>query len=440
MNTSFDDAIALVEQTDTARAARVPVAAVEPVSFGVTCLADVQPEIVEWLWEGRLPLGKLVILEGDPGLGKSTLMIDMAARVTTGAGWPQSTARTVSPAGVLFLSYEDGAADTVRPRADAAGADCRRIHMFDTVAKNGEPHKLPTLPADVPCIEHLVKEHGVRLVVIDTLNAALAGGTDSKNGADMRQALVPLAKMAEAAHVCVVVLRHNVKAAVGRAINAGSGSIDIAGQARVVLAVHDDPTSDADDSDSGRRVLTVVKNNLVRMPATLAWHLEDQGGVARVVWDGVSAFTAEALHELRTGGEPRRGGATQDAMDFLVSALSRGARSMRDVEAAAESAGHTKATLKIARLRLGVRSEKSKGAGGIWRWSLPDEGGAATGGGGKEIAEGGTHSDCLLTPLCLLPPDTPVRVLWGNQWFTTNAGDPDIALATEYHIIKEAAA
>lgn len=96
-------------------------------SVALTRLADVQPERVRWLWERRIPLGKLVTCDGDPGLGKSTLAVDVGATVTTGGTWPDGSVCQY-PGAVLLMSAEDGLADTVRPRFDAAGADVKKVH------------------------------------------------------------------------------------------------------------------------------------------------------------------------------------------------------------------------------------------------------------------------------------------------------------------------
>ncbi|MGI8757153.1 MAG: AAA family ATPase [Acidimicrobiales bacterium] len=109
-----------------------------PALYRSTRLADVVPERVEWLWSGRLPRRKLVVLDGDPTVGKSTLMLDLVARITTGRPMPGETFATVLPSDVVLLAAEDGLADTIRPRLDAAGADCARVHHLDAVPVIGD--------------------------------------------------------------------------------------------------------------------------------------------------------------------------------------------------------------------------------------------------------------------------------------------------------------
>ncbi len=116
-------------------------------------LSDVDPERVRWLWPGRLPLGKLVVLDGDPGVGKSTLALDIAARLSTGRGWPDGG--TCPPGGVLILSAEDGLADTIRPRLDAAGGDPTRVHALTEVRYVGEDGQLRARPPTLSDVDEL---------------------------------------------------------------------------------------------------------------------------------------------------------------------------------------------------------------------------------------------------------------------------------------------
>src|SRR6478672_2140272 len=152
-------------------------------------LADVEPERVSWLWPGRIPLGKLVTLDGDPGLGKSTLALSIAGPVTRAGTWPDGTI-CEHPGAVLLLSAEDGLADTIRPRLDAAGADVTRVHAVQGVPLDatGEALRMATL-ADVEMLRRLVEDTGARLVIVDVLMAYVPTGTDSHRDQDMRQVL-----------------------------------------------------------------------------------------------------------------------------------------------------------------------------------------------------------------------------------------------------------
>src|SRR5262249_41661169 len=133
-------------------------------------LADVQSEKVTWLWPGRLALGKLTILSGDPGLGKSFLSLDIAARLTTGQMWPDGG--PAPPGTVVLLTAEDGVADTVRARFDAAGGDPERVHVLEAM-REGNGERLFGLSRDLPALEELVQRSAAKLVIIDPVSAYL---------------------------------------------------------------------------------------------------------------------------------------------------------------------------------------------------------------------------------------------------------------------------
>jgi len=162
----------------------------EPV---ITCLADVTPRPVEWLWPARIALGKLTLIVGDPGLGKSFITLDLAGRVSRGTAWPDNPQARRDPGGVVLLSAEDDLADTIRPRLDAAGADVRRIAAITTVKRfdpaTGKDKFEPfNLTAHLLALEQTIEQVGsCRLVIIDPISAYL-GGTDSHKNADVRTA------------------------------------------------------------------------------------------------------------------------------------------------------------------------------------------------------------------------------------------------------------
>ena len=155
-----------------------------------TLLSEVEPERVEWLWPGRLPLGKLAVLDGDPGLGKSALTLDLAARVSAGLELPDGG--RCGPAGAVLLSAEDGLADTVRPRLDAAGADTERIVALSTVEDRSGAEMTISLTQDLGTVRWAIGRIGAALVIIDPLMAFLSGKTDSHKDQDVRRALAPL--------------------------------------------------------------------------------------------------------------------------------------------------------------------------------------------------------------------------------------------------------
>jgi AAA domain-containing protein len=197
----------------------------------VVRLADVQPERVEWLWPGRVPAGMITLLDGDPALGKSTITIDLAARVTTGAPMPLTTADDSKPGiigDVVILTAEDHLGATVRPRLDAAGGDARRVHVLTGIARAADPDAPIVLPTDVAELETVIRDNKARLVVIDPLMAFLGADIDSYRDQDVRRALAPLAKVAAATGAAIIIVRHLRKSA-GAALYRGGGSIGIIG-------------------------------------------------------------------------------------------------------------------------------------------------------------------------------------------------------------------
>jgi AAA domain len=261
----------------------------------VTTMSDVVPEEVQWLWGGRIPLGKLTVLEGDPKGGKSTIGLDLAARVTTDGTMPDGSRSDLDgPSNVVLMTAEDGLADTVRPRLDLAGADSCRVHAWEAVFEESPGGlRLPSLPLDVVRLEALVTELAAKLVVVDVLAAYLGERVDSHHDADVRRALAPLAKMAERTGAAVVVLRHLNKAGGTKAMYRGGGSIGISGQARSILLAGLDPG----DETKQRRVLAVTACNLAATAPSLSYELvaESPRAPVRIAWTGSSTLSADEL-------------------------------------------------------------------------------------------------------------------------------------------------
>jgi AAA domain-containing protein len=340
-----------------------------PEDTTVRTLADIPAERVVWLWPGRLPLGKLVVLDGDPSTGKSTLTLDLAARVSTGTAWPDGAPGT-TPAGVLLLSAEDGLADTIVPRLTAADADLTRVHALTEVAvtdDDGEArHVPPSLPRDVPVIEKVIREHRVRLVVIDVLMAYLSGKVDSHRDQDVRGVLHQLAAMAERTGCTVVLVRHLNKAGGSNALYRGGGSIGIVGAARAAYLVARDP------EDADRRILAVTKLNLAAEPPSLAYRLVPDSalGCAWVKWeDGPVEHTATTL--LRPSVDDQDRTERDEAADWLTDYLigNGGTAPRKDILRAARAAGYSEATLKRAKNRAGVH-HASEGFPRQTLWSI----------------------------------------------------------------------
>jgi hypothetical protein len=331
------------------------------VSDDLVLVADVDREQVTWLWPGRIPRGKLVVLDGDPGVGKSTLTI--AAKVSTGSPFPDGA--RPERGDVILLSAEDDIADTIRPRLEAAGADLNRCWVLPDVHPEGEPPRPPELPADLFLLEDLVKSKAAALVVVDPLMAFLAGQVDSHRDQDVRRVLASMAYMAARTGAAVLIVRHMRKGA-GSALDKGSGSIGIIGAARAGLLVAPDP------EDEGRRILAMTKSNLAKMPEALAYRLvnDELYGAARVVWDGASRHTANDLVRARVDEDEAP--ALTEAARVLKEILADGPLPAGNVKRMAATAGVAERTLHRARHALGVTARRQGwGPGAHYQWSMP---------------------------------------------------------------------
>lgn len=344
------------------------------VRWEIDTVADVAPEPVEWLWKPRIPLRKLTILEGHPGVGKSTITHEIAAAVSTGRALPGDDDAEGLAGQVLILTAEDGVADTVRPRLEAAGADLQNVHVVRAVCYEGSTARDPELPGDIEALTGPIMEYaGTRLVIVDPLSAFLAGKTDTYKDHDIRRALAPLARVADDFHIAILVVRHLTKATSGPAILAGGGSIGIIGAARSSLLAAVDP------EDEKRRVLAVVKANLAAKPPSLSYAIapatiyrnEDEAiETSRIRWLGESAHSADALIQASRDHEAR--GELEEAIDWLKAQLADGPKEKKPLVRQALAAGIATRTLERAKEKLSV-VHKRKGFGEAMtvEWSIP---------------------------------------------------------------------
>lgn len=335
-------------------------------------LSDVQPEEVSWLWPGRIALGKLTLIAGDPGLGKSFLTLDLAARVSRGVPWPDAPGVAQPTGGVVLLNAEDGVADTIHPRLDAAGADMNRIVALEAVRSVGERGRESMrtfdLSRDLLALECAIRVVGeCRLVVIDPITAYL-GATDSHKNAEVRGLLAPLGELAARHRVAVIAVTHLNKSGSGPAIYRAIGSLAFTAAARSAWAVCKAPDEDR------RRLLLPIKNNIAPDAGGLAYRIASCGIGTRpaVEWMGAVSLSADdALGVERTDGRSER----DDAGEWLRELLQGGPRLTTEVEAEANAAGFKMATVRRAKAALGIKVRK-RGYGGKWEWALPAPDGA----------------------------------------------------------------
>lgn len=335
-------------------------------------LSEVKPEPVTWLWDGYIPLGTLTVLDGDPGLGKSTVMLDLASRLSRGVAMPDGS-NGPAAAGTVLLSAEDDLARVIRPRLDVTGANLERVAVVRMRVSDSEQREPTLSPKDLREVESNVLELGARLVVVDPLMAYLPQDVDAHRDQDVRRVLSALRGLAERTGAAVVVVRHLNKAPGASPLYRGGGSIGIVAAARSGLLLAAEPG----DSTGSVRVLASLKSNLGPAPPSLRLRLTTCPGTkfARVTWEGASGHSAVSL--LALPPTPKDLSAVEEAESFLRELLAGGPVLARDAEDEAKAGGISARTLRRARERLGVAPRKAGQpgeAGQHWQWALPEGG------------------------------------------------------------------
>lgn len=355
--------------------------------------SGVRTRRVNWAWAGVIPFGKLVMIEGDPGDGKSILTVDLAARWTTGASMPDGSPGG-APFPVCMVSAEDDMEDTIVPRLTAAGADLGKVWLYP----HGSSAELPfEFASDLPALERKIVEVGAKAVVFDPLPAFLASGVDTNNDMSVRKALYPLRALAARTGAAVIVVRHLNKGGSGsKAVYRGNGSIAFTGAARCAYLVAADP------DDPAGRLFACVKTNISRKPPTLRYTIEvGHDEVPYLAWHGVADLSAQdaldgARHEsTESEAENGRRKVREYAIAFLRDLLANGPRTWPEIVAAGREDGYTEHPLRLARAEAGlIKVIGSAGTRSI-TWALPE----------ATEPEGVSDPAAPDVPTCHLPDD-----------------------------------
>lgn len=325
---------------------------------------EVSSRPTRWLWEDRIPLAAVTMLDGDPDHGKSTVTYDLAARVTRGSPMPEAT-EPISPGGVVLLQAEDSVAEIVLPRLQTAGADVNRIRLFDRRRFVEAPLALPD---DLDLIDAAVQAVGARLVVVDPLSAFLAGNMNGD--ASVRRAFAAMAELAERRDLAVLVVRHLRKSGAKNPLYAGTGSISAIGAVRSGLMAGRDPSSD----DKHRHILAQTKGNMADAKSLSYRTVKRADGAIAIEWLGASEYTAADLSNPSTAYDEHS--SVKDAQYVLYSLLAKGPLPANEVLRLARQAGVAERTLKRAKKTLGVTSRrKGSGRNSRWFWLLPHDDG-----------------------------------------------------------------
>jgi hypothetical protein len=324
---------------------------------------QVAPTRVHWLWKPYLARGKLCILDGDPGTGKSFLAIDLAARLSRGGPLPdgQTLNRTHN---TVLISAEDHAGDTIRPRLEAAGADLDRIQ----IVAPGLDTRLPVLPDDFNALRWFIDVARADLIVIDPIMAFLGQGIWANSDQSIRRVFTELSRLAAEYDCAILMIRHLIKTGSWKAIYRGGGSIGMIGACRTGLmaGIHPD--------DPSLRVLTMTKTNVGSPGKSLAFRLVEGAdeGEARVEWLGRADLTATDLcvTPSSAGTRPR-----DRAKEWLKQQLAEGKKRAAEIETAAKEAGIAQRTLYRAKEDLGLEAEQvrvEKEDRNEWWWHDPE--------------------------------------------------------------------
>ena len=337
----------------------------EPIAPGAVLrrMSEIEAQKLAWLWPGRIPLGKMTLFAGDPGLGKSFVTLDIVARVTQGAKWPDG-ARNDLAGNVILLSAEDDPSDTIRPRLEAAGADLDKVHILEAVRHikpNGESSLDHfSLQTDITALQDAAVSRDVRLIVIDPISAYL-GSTDSHVNAKVRGLLAPLTALAQTLRFSLVIVDHLSKSN-RPALYRPNGSIGFTAAARAVWFFAKDPDA------AEQRLMLPGKLNLAPEQTGLGYALkQSEPGIVAVAWGEAVTMTADSVLQPEAAEERSE---RLEAADWLREHLAAGPVSAKQLKKDANSAGLSWITVRRAQELLGIKPGKN-GFDGGWSWQLP---------------------------------------------------------------------
>ena len=304
----------------------------KPETVKIIRMSDVELTPVDWLWKPYLPFGKLSVLQGNPGEGKTYFAMHLAAACTNGKLLPNM--ERMEPFNVIYQTAEDGLGDTVRPRLIEAGADLDRVLVIDDSDVQ--------LTLSDERIEKAIVENNARLVIIDPIQAYLGADVDMNRANEVRPIFMRLGQVAQRTGCAILLIGHLNKAAGMQSLQRGLGSIDIAAAVRSVMFIgklKHDPTM---------RILTHEKSSLAPPGLSLAFSLGDEGGFR---WVGEYDITAD---EMLSGIEPQRETKTQQAKDLICTLIAGGKQVLsEDIEKAALERGIPGRTVRDAKRELG---------------------------------------------------------------------------------------
>jgi predicted ATP-dependent serine protease len=308
-------------------------------------MSEIQSQEIAWLWYPFIPYGKLTIIQGDPGDGKTTLVLNIAAKLSKGSGLDREM-KTMESINVIYQSAEDGLSDTIKPRLEQAGADCENIIVIDESMKS--------LSMIDERLEEAVIRTKAKLLILDPIQAYLGGGMDMNRANEARDMTKKLAALAEKYQCAIVLVGHMNKAAGNKAAYRGMGSIDFFAVARSVLLVG------RVEGDPSIRAVVQIKNNLAAFGHPKAFALSEEG----FRWLGDYEITAD---EVLGGIAPKVNKMEQAKILLRELAKTNNAMRSNEIFNLADEEGISKRTLENAKKELGIRAKRINN---IWYWEL----------------------------------------------------------------------
>lgn len=328
----------------------------QKVELKLIHMEDVVSKEVEWLWYPYIPYGKITIVEGDPGEGKTTLVLKLAAALSRGLPLPCDDDREREPIHIIYQTAEDGIDDTIKPRLEKAGADCSMIRVIDETEKE--------LSMIDDGLEQAIVETGARLVILDPIQAYIGAKVDMHRANEIRPVLKHLGMIAEKYNCAIVLIGHMNKAAGSKSTYRGLGSIDIQATARSVLLVarlRDKPNI---------RIMAHDKSSLAPTGDAIGFEMTEESGMICI---GPYDIT---IDELLSGNEGRGKKKLDIAENFIKEYFgSRKEIITNDILQEAARRGIKRNMLLSAKKKLGIASGKGKTDDGIsyWTWIMPEE-------------------------------------------------------------------
>ena len=310
-------------------------------------MSEVESQEVKWLWYPFIPYGKLTIIQGDPGNGKTTLVLNVAAKLSRGESLDRDM-NVQEPVNVIYQTAEDGLADTVKPRLEIAGADCEKILVIDESDKS--------LSMADERLEEALAKTGAKVLILDPIQAYLGGGMDMNRANEARDMTKKLGLLAEKHKCAIILIGHMNKAAGNKAAYRGMGSIDFFAVARSVLLVG------RIEGQENTRAVVQIKNNLAAFGHSKAFELTEEG----FHWLGDYEITADEL----LGGITPKANKKERAKQLIYElAETNNVVKSEDIVNLAEEKGISKRTLENAKKELGI---KGKRIGESWYWNLDE--------------------------------------------------------------------